>query len=118
MGGRDALGLERGTVTAVFYWMHPATSTNFGVVFNLAGYAFGDDDAGDAAFGTAQQIADTGGTTNDIYISGATPAVTLGGTPAASELVVFRVGRVATDGSDTLAVDAKLLGVMVTYTRV
>ena len=105
------------TVTAVFYWMHPATTTNFGVTWALAGYSFGNDDTGDAAFGTLQDVDDTGGTTSDIYISGATAAITIGGSPAASELVQFRATRVVGDAADNMAVDAKLLGVMVTYGR-
>jgi hypothetical protein len=106
-----------GTVTAVFYWMHPATTTNFGVVWQLEGRAFANDDALDQAWGTLQEIADTGGTTSDLYISGATPAITLAGSPAAGQLVQFRIGRQPADGSDTMAVDAFLLGVMINYTR-
>jgi len=109
---------DASTITAVFYWTHDATTTNFGIVWGLAGVSFGDGDASDAAFGTVQVISDTGGTTGDIYVSAATPAITVGGPPAASEFVVFRVVRVPTDGSDTLAIDAKLLGVAITYGRV
>jgi hypothetical protein len=107
-----------GTITGQFYWMHPATTTNFGVVWDLYAVAFGNDDTGDASFGSGGGVVDTGGTTNDIYISDASAAVTVAGTPAANDLVQFRVDRNATHGSDTMAVDAKLLGVMVTYTRV
>ena len=100
-----------GTITARFVWSHPSTTTNFGVVWGLQGYAFSDDDAGDVAFGTAQIIADTGGTTNDIYITSATPAITIGGTPAAEDYVIFQVYRDPANGSDTMAVDARLHGV-------
>jgi len=99
------------TITAVFTWSHASTTTNFGVVWALEGIALSDDDAGDTAFGTAQQIADTGGTTNDVYVTGATPAITIGGTPAAQDWVVFQVKRIPSDGSDTMAVDARLHGV-------
>jgi hypothetical protein len=99
------------TITAVFTWSHAATTTNFGVVWALEGIALSDDDAGDTAFGTAQQIADTGGTTDDVYVTSATPAITIGGTPAAQDWVVFQVKRVPSDGSDTMAVDARLHGV-------
>ena len=109
---------DASTVTAVFYWTHGATTTNFGVAWSLAGVSFGDGDAGDAAFGTAQVVVDTGGTTGDIYISDATAAITFGGPPVASELVVFKVGRAPANGGDTLAIDAKLLGVALTYGRV
>jgi len=100
-----------GTITARFVWSHPSTTTNFGVVWGLQGYAFSDDDAGDVAFGTAQIIADTGGTTNDIYITSATPAITIGGTPIAEDYVIFQLYRDPANGSDTMAVDARLHGV-------
>ncbi len=107
---------NEGTVTAQFVWSHASTTTNFGVVWALEGIALSDDDAADTAFGTAQQIADTGGTTNDIYITSATPAMTIGGTPAELDWVVFQVKRVPSDGSDTLAVDARLHGVTLLFT--
>ena len=109
---------DASTITAVFYWTHGATTTDFGVVWGLSGVSFGDGDASDAAFGTVQVIADTGGTTDDIYISAATLAITIGGPPVASEFVVFRAVRVPTDGADTMTADAKLLGVAITYGRV
>jgi len=99
------------TVTAAFAWSHASTTTNFGVVWALEGVALSDGDAGDTAFGTAQQIADTGGTTDDIYVTSATPAMTIGGTPAAEDWVVFQVKRLPSDASDTMAVDARLHGV-------
>jgi len=102
---------NEGTITARFVWSHPSTTTNFGVVWVLQGCAFSNDDAGDAGFGIGQVIADTGGTTNDIYITDATPAITIGGTPAAEDWVVFQIYREITNGSDTMAVDARLHGV-------
>lgn len=109
-------GWNEGTVTFVPTWSHPSTSTNFGVVWKLDGVACSDDDAGDASFGTGQTSTDTGGTTNDIYIGPASSAITIAGTPAAEDLVTFRIYRVPSDGSDTLAVDARLHGVTVYYT--
>lgn len=99
---------NEGTITASFSWSHASTATNFGVVWALEAVAFGDGDDRDAAFGTAQQIADTGGTTNRCYITSQTPAITIAGTPQARDLVLFQVKRVPADGSDTLAVDARL----------
>lgn len=100
-----------GTVTARFRWAHPSTTTNFAVVWGIQACAVGDDDAIATNFGTAQEVTDTGGTTNDLYISAETSAVTISGTPAKGDTVFFRVYRNATSGSDTLAVDAYLLGV-------
>ena len=107
---------DESTVTAVFNWSHASTATNFGVVWALEGYCYSDADALDAAWGTAQQVADTGGTTNSVYKTGATAAITLGGTPAAEDVCYFQVKRVPADGSDTLAIDARLHGVMLMIT--
>lgn len=107
---------NEGTIVAQFVWSHPSTTTNFGVVWALEAVAFADDDAADTAFGTAVTATDTGGTTNDIYISPETSAMTVAGSPAAEEWVVFQVKRNVSDGSDTLAVDARLHGVKIHYT--
>lgn len=110
-------GWNASTVTAQFHWSHPSTSTNFGVVWNLQAVSIADNEAMGVAYGTAQQIADTGGTTDKHYISAATPAITIAGSPAAgTETVYFRVSRVTGDASDTMAVDARLQGVRVFYT--
>lgn len=107
---------DEGTITAVPVWSHAATTTNFGVVWSVAGVAVSDDDAMDVAFGTAQTSTDTGGTTNDCYLGPATSAITVGGSPAANDLVMFQVARVPSDGSDTMAIDARLHGVRLHYT--
>lgn len=104
------------TVTAKFYWSHAATITNFAVIWGLQALAVSNDDALDTAVGTAQTTTDTGGTTDDLYISDETSAVTIAGTPAEGDLVVFQVYRDANAGGDTLAVDARLHGVMVFIT--
>ena len=107
---------NEGTITAKFYWSHPSTSTNFGVSWGIQGVSFGDSDALDAAFGTGIVVDDTGGTTDDVFVSAATGAVTIAGTPAAEDLVIFRVYRDVSDGNDTLAVDARLHAVKLDVT--
>jgi len=78
----------------------------------------GDEETLDQAWGTLQQVADAHtATALQTQISAATPAITVSGTPAVGELVLFRVGRLPADGSDTLGVDAMLIGVMIGYTR-
>ena len=99
------------TVTFEPVWSHPSTTTNFGTVFSLAGVARSNDDAGDVAFGTVQTSTDTGGTTNDIYVGPESSAITIAGTPAAGDVVQFQIARVPSDGSDTMAVDARLHGI-------
>lgn len=107
---------DEGTVTFETIWYHPSTATNFGVVWSLAGVALSDGNALDTAFGTAVLVTDTGGTTNAVYDSPESSAVTIGNTPAENDYVVFQVARNPAEAGDTLAVDARLLGVKVFYT--
>lgn len=109
-------GWDEGTVVAQFVWSHPSTTTNFGVAWFIQAVALANDDAADAAFGTAVSAVDTGGTTDDVYISPETAAMTVAGSPAAEEWVVFQVYRDVSDASDDLAVDARLHGVKIHYT--
>jgi hypothetical protein len=102
---------NEGTVTFVTHWSHAATTTNFGVVWDLQGVAVSNDDAIAAAYGTAQTSTDTGGTTDDLYASPESSAITIAGTPAAEDMVFFRVSRVTGNGSDTMAIDARLHGI-------
>ena len=106
-----------GTITMAFFWTHPATTTKFDVVWAGQGRAYANSDAIDQAMGTAVTVTDTGGTTNDVFITSATSAITLAGSPAAGQLIQIRVYRDADAVGDTMAVDAQLLGVMLTFTR-
>lgn len=103
--------LGTATITFAPVWSHPATATNFGVVFQLATLALSDDDAPATAFGTAQTSTDTGGTTSDIYIGPTSSAITAANTPATNDMLWFQISRKVSDGSDTMAVDAYLHGV-------
>ena len=105
-----------GTITAVFYWMSNNVSTN-SVVWGFQGRAYADSDAIDQAFGTAQTVTDANNATRDVNISAATAAITLGGTPAASNFVQFRCYRDGAAGGDTSAAVAELLAIRITYTR-
>ena len=107
---------DLGTVTFQPVWSHPSTVTNFGVVWQLAGIARSNDDAGDVAFGTEQTSTDTGGTTNDIYLAPESAAITIAGTPAVEDTVQFQLARVPANGSDTMAVDARLHGIRLFFT--
>lgn len=109
-------GWNEGTIIAQFVWTHPSTTTNFGVKWGIRAVALANSDPLDTAFGTEQEVADTGGTTNDVFISDETSALTVAGSPGAEELVIFEVYRDPADASDTMAVDAYLLGVKLHYT--
>lgn len=107
---------NEGTVTFFPVWSHAATTTNFGVVWALDAVAVSDDDALDVAFGTEQTSTDTGGTTSDLYQGPESSAITIAGTPQANDYVMFRVKRNPSAASDTMAVDARLHGVVLIYT--
>lgn len=99
---------DEGTISFIPYWSHPATTTNFGVVFELSAVAVSNDDPGDVAFGTGQTSTDTGGTTDDIYVGPELSAITIAGSPAQDDFVMFKISRLPANGSDTMAVDARL----------
>jgi hypothetical protein len=107
---------DGGTITAVFYWAANTASTN-SVVWGLAARAYADGDVLDQAFGTAQESTDANNGTDDVNISAATPAITIGGSPAASLYVQFRAYRNPAAAGDTLAATAELLAIRITYTR-
>jgi hypothetical protein len=108
-------GWNEGTLEVEFLWKHPATTTAFGVRWSVRARAFGDDDALDAAWGVAQGVSDTGGTTGDLYKTAFTAAVTIAGSPAEGDLVVLEISRDPAHAGDTMTADAHLIGVTVLY---
>lgn len=101
------------TITARFYWT--AASGSGGVAWGISGRAYGDDDALDQASGTRIVVTDTFIAANDVHVTSATSAVTIAGTPAANKAVNFQISREVGNGSDTLGVDARLLGVEIIF---
>ena len=53
---------------------------------------------------------------NDHHVSGSTGNITIAGSPADGDVIYLEVKRVVANGSDTLGVDAKLLGVTIYFT--
>jgi hypothetical protein len=106
-----------GTVTAVAYWTFAAPGAGGETIeIEFSGRSYADSDAIDQDIRTgAQAITDTAITAADVHISAACSAMTINGTPAASELVHFVAMRDVS--GDNLASDLLLLGIMVTYTR-
>jgi len=109
---------DRGTVKAKFYWSSATSSTaNDTCEWGVKAQAFSNSDPNDAAFADAGEVisdvllADNGG---DSQLSDATPAVTVGGTPALGDMVVWEFWR-NTDGTDDMAEDGWLKGVIIQY---
>lgn len=109
-------GWNEGTIVAQFIWSTAATAGTGNVVWGLKAGALSDDDAMDAALGTGVTVTDGFLLADDMHISAETAAITVGGSPAAEDAVVFEVYRDAASGSDTYTQDARLLGVKIHYT--
>lgn len=105
---------NEGPVIAVISWTAPSGSGD--VIWGIRALARSNDDALDAAFGTEVTVTDTLITANDEHHTAETGAITIGGTPAENDRVIFEVYRDANAAGDTLAVDAKLIGVKIIYT--
>lgn len=94
-----------GTITIRIFWT-AATTGNVVWFANYLGRV--DDEVLDTALSTGSQVTDGVTAANDIMVASFTVS-----TPAlvAGDWFVLNVGRLANDGSDTLAADAKLLAV-------
>ena len=101
------------------YWTNLAVSPNTGnVIWNLQSVSFADGNNLNTLFGTA--IATTakasGSTQYDLMVSAESGTVTPAGSPAADELIFFRILRDADNGSDTCTDPVQLLGVKLFFT--
>tara|TARA_Y100000361_G_scaffold5834_1_gene4980 strand:+ start:945 stop:2189 length:1245 start_codon:yes stop_codon:yes gene_type:complete len=107
---------DGGTIKAKFYWKSSNTDTG-DVAWFIQAVAHADSGALDTAFGTAVSVAsadDVGlGTDNDLHITGATAAMTVAGSPAEGEMVMFQIYRDVS--ADNYNADAHLLGVNLQY---
>jgi hypothetical protein len=106
---------DGGTLTAQFYWFSNSAPATKDVVWAIQGRSYNDNEVVDQAWGTAVVVTDTVTSAGRLLISSATPAITLAGTPAAGELVQFRVYRNAAAAGDTLTNDARLFGIKLAY---
>lgn len=104
---------DGGTITAVFYWTNAAGGAAETVDWGIKAGSWTNDDALDAAYGTEITTTDTWIAQGDLHVSASSSAVTIAGTPAGGDLVIFNVGRkVATDD---LTGDAQLIAVKIKY---
>jgi hypothetical protein len=105
---------DEGTVFVNFNWT--AASGSGGVSWNAQCLSVGEGDALDTTWGATIELNDTLTTANDNHRSSDSNNLTCAGTPAANDLVVFRIYRDPADPGDTLAADARLLGFSLLYT--
>ncbi len=100
------------TFSATFLWKYSSGSGN--CVWGAQARLYADNTAVDTAFGTAQTVTDNGQGTAIHHESAATSAITPGGTVADGRLFVLQIYRDPNNGSDSLNVDAELIGVILT----
>jgi hypothetical protein len=72
-----------------------------------------NDDAIDSAFGSEVTCTDTLLAASDLHESPTTSAITAGGTAAASRILVLKIARKVSNGSDTLGADARFIGLRI-----
>lgn len=104
---------DGGTIQVHFAWWQGAAGTG-NITWGAQGYAFPNNTAYNQTWGTAIETTSAGGTNTNIYMTGPSAAVTLGGTPGQNTPVIIQVYRKGT-GTDTLTAAARLLGVLLIY---
>lgn len=108
---------NNGNVTVRFYWTASAGTAGQGVVWAIRARAFGDNVALGQTYATGgANTLDFYFAANQMHVSDPITAVAIAGTPAANKAVIFEAFRDASNVNDTLAADARLLGVEITYT--
>ena len=103
---------NRGTLKFRFYWT--AASGSGTVSWVVRAGSIGDSDLLDTAYGSTVSVTDTLLAANDLHITSATSALTVAGSPQENDWIFFEIYR---NVSDTLPVDAQLIGVKIQYTE-
>ncbi len=110
---------NKSTVKAKIYWTPGDADANAGewIRFALAGGARADDDALDAAIGITVNIDDQVIADDDLHVTAASGAITIGGTVGLNDLIHFKLTRdydYASDGT-AMDVDCRLFGVLIQF---
>lgn len=100
---------NEGTLTFVPVWTAAAGSG--GVTWQLAARAVSNDDVIAGSISAPVTSTDTLIATGDLHRGPESSALTPENTWAANDTLVFRLGRITSDGSDTLTADARLIGI-------
>lgn len=101
------------TITFRVYWTAAAGSGN--VVFQVKALARSDDDALDTAMGSLATVTDTLIATGDQHITAESGALTVGGTPAARDMLFLEMLHDPAHASDTFDNEARIMAVSFFY---
>lgn len=101
---------NEGTISMQVYWAQNAAGAG-STVWRMEAGCWGDSDNVTNAYDPVA-VVDAGGTVGDLFISAETSPLTISSTtPTENDMLRITFGRLATDASDTLAVDAYLIGI-------
>lgn len=104
------------TVRAKVFWKQVTAEANTTNVWVIGGGSLNDGEAGGNTLGTLVTVLDQGkNDTNQLAISDASSAITIGGTPSAGHLTWFTVKRHPGNTSDNATVLGRLIGVLLQY---
>jgi hypothetical protein len=104
-----------GTIKYKVFWSSTNAQSTRTCVWEGSAVAVSHDDPTDAAFGTIQTVQQDVTAADDLMLTSASSALTIGGTPAQEDLIWFRVRRLPADANDDLEGMAKFLGIWIQY---
>jgi len=102
-----------GSLEFYFHWMHPTTTVDFGVRWQVRTLSISPSDVVDTTFGSWSAVTSTGGSADREFKSSAVTSAPSGA--VAGDRVYVQVERDTTHAADTLAVAAYLTGITVIY---
>jgi hypothetical protein len=109
---------DLGALKAKFVWSTTNGAASQTNVWSIDAVAMSHDDPLGAGWGTAQTVASAVSAANDLLVSAATAALTVGGSPASGDLVRFRVRRLGGSADDAMSnAQARLKGIKIQFGR-
>jgi hypothetical protein len=103
------------TINATVYWTAARGGNGRSVVWEVKGAVLTNNRFVNPAFGSGETVTDAH-QTGSLLTTDATGTITLSGsTIAAGNPVIIRVSRLPADASDTMSIDAKLLGIKLSF---
>jgi len=106
---------DAGTITFTATYRQASTSAG-GVAWGLKIASHADGNSTTPTYGSHVIVTDTAGTTDTLYKTAESSAITVGNTAAKGDFLTFNIQRVVSDSADTAAVNAQLYGIMIFYT--